>query len=190
MWFEKHSAHSETNSQEHQFFVELLMEVITILSANYNPPILKSVDTRDSGNGSSRSSIGVMTGKGKQTLENLFLVLDLEEPEVAPDVKSEDQSKKLVRADDQSGPTTKPIVIFEIENEKEFAEETLASPLIVSLTIYGISVNGWNLYGLPIWLTKPIWQPLQPSRIPLSIWLVMQRRILGLRFPISKAPMR
>ena len=120
IWFEEHSAHSESSNQEHQFFIELLEEVISILSTNYDPPASKTTDIQKKAD--SRPSTDILTGQGKQTLDNLFNVLALEEPRVAPDVKPEDLPKQQAAGDEVSE-TMEPTISFEIEDEKEFAEE-------------------------------------------------------------------
>ena len=148
-WFEQHSAHSETSNQEHQFFVKLLEEVITILSVNFEPSISTVTGLGDSVKDNSRSSTANLTEKSKQTLENLFSVLDLEEPKIALETSSEILPEKRAKADGKVSQTAVPPVNFEIEDEKEFAEEN------ARFAAYCLYNDLWNFreYLGAIWST-------------------------------------
>ena len=111
-WFREHFAISGAGNTEHWFFIELLEEVISILSTNCSIPPLAI------GKDSSHPTPATSTRKAQNTLANLFSILDLDEPEDSPD---KDAEKTLAK--DKSPQVMKPVLEYEVEDEKDFEEE-------------------------------------------------------------------
>ena len=123
-WFRSHFAHSGPSNEEHWFFIELLEDIMTILSANYDLPTpSKPTKTQETGSNTAPPTTATSPGKSKKTLENLFGILDLEEPAATSENERDAQPKEQSPSDARSSQIAKVTIDFEVEDEKEFAGE-------------------------------------------------------------------
>ena len=147
-WFNCHVVHKETDNEGHWFFIELLEEIVATLSSNYDPAAEKK-DMRSTHKKSDAAHVNTKaTAKEhKKTLENLFHLLDLEEPTPPIDPKSNGSLLQQDLITTGGALTFRRDVVYDVEGHKDFAKE---NALFAAFSLFQ-DLQQFRLYVRQLW---------------------------------------